>query len=361
MASQTDRFMHKGRGALSNEVGRFEARSYEAIDDGWDSLEVPPAPIETTLTQDFSRTIIARNKSPDVPFDRSINPYRGCEHGCVYCFARPSHAYLGLSAGLDFETRLFFKPRAAELLTEALAKPGYRCEPIAMGTNTDPYQPAERQLGITRQILEVLNEWNHPVTIVTKGALVARDIDILADMASRRLATVAISITTLDRSLARTLEPRAATPERRLATVRALADAGIPTAVMAAPMIPALNDSELEAILEAARDHGAQAAGYVLLRLPYEIKDLFADWLETHAPLKAQHVLSLVRETREGALNSSCWGERMRGNGVYADLLAQRYLLALKRLGLERGRDVWKLDTASFRAPPKRGDQLSLF
>jgi len=355
------RHIHKGRGTLSNDVGRFEPHARVVVDDGWNSADEPVLPLETSLTEDSTRTIIARNKSPDVPFDRSINPYRGCEHGCVYCFARPSHAYLGLSAGLDFESRLFFKPRAAELLTEELRKPGYRCQPMALGTNTDPYQPVERQLAITRQILEVLAASNHPVTIVTKGALVQRDIDILAPMAAKRQATVAVSVTTLDRTLARKMEPRAATPQRRLETIRALSEAGIPTAVMAAPMIPGLNDPELEAILEAARDHGARAAGYVMLRLPHEIKDLFTEWLETHVPLRAQHVLSLVRDIRHGALNSSAWGERMRGQGVYADLIAQRYHLAVKRFGLDRGREVWQLDASHFRPPPKPGDQMSLF
>jgi DNA repair photolyase len=351
---------HKGRGTLSNETGRFEAHRRAGFDDGWGSADEAVLPLETSLIEDTTRTIIARNQSPDVPFDRSINPYRGCEHGCVYCFARPTHAYLGLSPGLDFESRLFFKPRAAELLRAELSKPGYRCQPMGLGTNTDPYQPIERKLGITRQVLEVLQAFRHPVTIVTKGALIQRDIDILAAMAERRLARVAVSVTTLDRGLARRMEPRAATPERRLETIRALASAGIPVGVLAAPMIPGLNDHELEAILEAAREHGASGGGWVLLRLPLEIKDLFTEWLEANVPLRARHVLALVRETRAGKHNSSEWGERMRGAGAYADLLAQRFRLAAKRLGFEP-RDKQALDTTQFQPPPKPGDQLSLF
>jgi DNA repair photolyase len=353
------RIVQKGRGTLSNEVGRFEPHRRIGFDDGWGSADEAALPLETSLIEDTTRTIIARNQSPDVPFDRSINPYRGCEHGCVYCFARPSHAYLGLSPGLDFESRLFYKPRAAELLRAELSKPGYRCQPMGLGTNTDPYQPIERTLGITRQILDVLDAFNHPVTIVTKGALIQRDIDILAAMAERRLARVAVSVTTLDRGLARRMEPRAATPERRLETIGALSQAGIPVMVMAAPMIPGLNDHELEAILEAARQHGAIGAGWVLLRLPLEIKDLFTEWLETNVPLRARHVLALVRETRHGKLNASAFGERFRGEGAYADLIAQRFRLAAKRLGFERERI--QLDVTQFRPPPKAGDQLTLF
>ncbi|HVJ54386.1 MAG TPA: PA0069 family radical SAM protein [Aliidongia sp.] len=349
----------KGRGAVSNAVGRFEGYDRAVFDDGWGTADESVMPLETSLTEDTTRTIIARNQSPDVGFDRSINPYRGCEHGCIYCFARPTHAYLGLSPGLDFESRLFYKPRAAELLTAELSKPGYQCRPMGLGTNTDPYQPVERKLGITRQVLEVLSAFNHPVTIVTKGALIQRDIELLADMARRRLANVAISVTTLDRALARRMEPRAATPERRLETIGALNSAGIPVGVLAAPMIPGLNDHELEAVLEAARGQGARTAGYVLLRLPLEIKDLFTEWLEANAPLRAQHVLNLVRDTRAGKLNSSQWGDRMRGGGAYADLLAQRFRLAAQRLGFDR-RDGSRLDTGNFRPPPRKGDQLSL-
>ncbi|HWK46836.1 MAG TPA: PA0069 family radical SAM protein [Stellaceae bacterium] len=350
----------KGRGALTNTTGRFEAERRVIVDDGWGSADEPAPPLRTVLTEDATRVIIARNTSPDVPFDRSINPYRGCEHGCVYCFARPSHAYLGLSPGLDFESRLFVKPEAARLLDAELRRPAYRCATMALGTNTDPYQPVERRLGITRGILETLSAFEHPVCIVTKSALVQRDIDILAPMAAKRLAKVAISITTLDRDLARRLEPRAATPGRRLETVRALSEAGIPVSVMTAPMIPALNDSELEAILEAARDHGARSAGYVLLRVPHEIKDLFREWLETHAPLKTDHVLALLRETHNGKLYDSNWSTRMTGRGPYAELLRQRFHLACRRLGLNLRRDEWNLDTTRFRPPPRPGDQLTL-
>ena len=283
----------KGRGAVSNQTGRFEGYDAVAIDDGWN---LPPdedlPPLRTTVTADTTRTIITRNTSPDVPFDRSINPYRGCEHGCVYCFARPSHAFLGLSPGLDFESRLFYKPDAAALLENELRKKSYKCDVMAMGTNTDPYQPIERDHKLTRQILEVLAAHNHPVGIVTKSSLVARDIDILAPMAEKKLAQVCLSVTTLDRDLSRRMEPRAPTPQRRLDTIRALTDAGIPCGVMAAPMIPVLTDPELESILEAAKEAGAHMAGYVLLRLPLEIKDLFREWLNAHAPLKADHVMS---------------------------------------------------------------------
>ena len=351
----------KGRGSLSNAVGRFEGYDRVEVDDGWGSADEPVLPLGTTLTEDTTRTIIARNRSPDVPFDRSINLYRGCEHGCVYCFARPTHAYLGLSPGLDFESRLFYKPRAAELLAKELSAPSYRCEPMAMGTNTDPYQPIEREQQVTRQVLEVLRDFNHPVSIVTKGALVQRDIDILGAMAAKRQAKVAISITTLDRSLARRMEPRAATPERRLETIRVLADAGIPVGVMTAPMIPGLNDHEMEAILEASKAAGAGTAGYVTLRLPLEIKDLFAEWLEAQVPLRAKHVLTLIRDIREGRLYNAQFGERMRGSGVYADLLNQRFKLATRRLGLNQARELGGLDCSQFRRPPKAGDQLSLF
>jgi DNA repair photolyase len=351
----------KGRGSLTNAVGRFEGYDRVEIDDGWGSADEPVLPLTTTLTEDTTRTIIARNRSPDVPFDRSINPYRGCEHGCIYCFARPTHAYLGLSPGLDFESRLFYKPRGAELLAKELSAPSYKCEPMAMGTNTDPYQPIEKEHEVTRRILEVLRDFNHPVAIVTKGALVQRDIDILGPMAAKRQAKVAVSITTLDRSLARRMEPRAATPERRLETIRALADAGIPVGVMAAPMIPGLNDHEMESILEASKAAGATSAGYVVLRLPLEIKDLFAEWLEAQVPLRAKHVLTLIRDIRDGRLNSAQFGQRMKGNGAYAELLSQRFRLAQKRIGLNMTRELGSLDCSQFRKPPKAGDQLSLF
>ncbi|HLB79452.1 MAG TPA: PA0069 family radical SAM protein [Dongiaceae bacterium] len=341
----------KGRGAVGNATGRYEPTRREAIDDGWGTAEDDdPPPLRTTVTIDATRTIIARNQSPDVPFDRSINPYRGCEHGCVYCFARPTHAWLGLSPGLDFESRLFAKPDAPELLARELARPGYRPAVIALGTNTDPYQPIEREQRITRRILEVLAACNHPVGIVTKSALVARDIDILAPMAARRLARVYVSVTTLDRELARRLEPRAPTPARRLETMRALAAAGIPVGVMVAPVIPALTDNEIERILEAAAAAGATSGGHVLLRLPLEIKELFQDWLAAYAPLKARRVLDLVRQTRGGELYRAAWGTRMTGTGPYAESIARRFDLAVKRCGLD-GRN-WDFDTSLFRPPP---------
>jgi DNA repair photolyase len=350
----------KGRGAGSNESGRFETEKRVPFDDGWGSADEEPARLPTTLTVDATRTIIARNDSPDIGFDRSINPYRGCEHGCIYCYARPSHAYLGLSPGLDFETRIFYKPNAAALLRDELRKKGYVCRPMALGSNTDPYQPAERKLGVTRAILEVLREFHHPVTIVTKGALIQRDIDILSDMAKEKLALVTMSVTTLDRALARVMEPRAATPERRIETIAALAKAGIPTGVLSAPMIPALNDREMEAILKRARDAGASVAGYTLLRLPLELKALFKEWLETHEPQKAAHVLSLVAQCHGGKLYDSAWSKRMVGGGPYAEMLAARFDRACRKLGYSP-RSTHMLDTSRFRPPPQKGDQLALF
>jgi DNA repair photolyase len=350
----------KGRGAGSNASGRFETERRVPFDDGWGSLDDEPVRLPTTFSVDATRTIIARNDSPDIGFDRSINPYRGCEHGCIYCYARPSHAYLGLSPGLDFETRIFYKPNAAALLRDELRKKNYVCRPIALGSNTDPYQPAERKFGITRSILEVLRDFHHPVTIVTKGALVQRDIDILADMAREKLAVVTVSVTTLDRALARHMEPRAATPERRIETIAALAKAGIPTGVLSAPMIPALNDREMEAILTRAREAGATAAGYTLLRLPLELKALFKEWLETHEPQKSSHVLSLVAQCHGGKLYDSAWSKRMVGGGPYAEMLAARFDRACRRLGYSP-RSTHMLDTSRFRPPPQRGDQLALF
>ena len=350
----------KGRGAASNASGRFEAEQRVAFDDGWGLADEEPAPLATTLSVDSTRTIIARNDSPDISFDRSINPYRGCEHGCIYCYARPSHAYLGLSPGLDFESRLFYKPQAAKLLAAELRKKGYSCRPIALGSNTDPYQPVERKLGITRAILEVLRDFRHPVTIVTKSALIQRDLDILGEMAQGRLAMVAVSVTTLDRQLARVMEPRAAAPERRLQTIAALAAAGVPVGVMSAPMIPALNDSEIEQILERAHAAGATSAAYTLLRLPLELKDLFKEWLETHFPAKAAHVLSLVAQTHGGRLYDSTWSKRMTGTGPYADVLRLRFERACRRLGFNE-RTTLKLDTSRFTPPPQKGDQLALF
>ena len=360
MEPSVTRAARRGRGALSNAAGRYEAERRVPFDDGWGDTDADPLPLDTTLTVDATRTIITRNASPDIGFDRSINPYRSCEHGCIYCFARPTHAYLGLSPGLDFERRIFVKPDAARLLAGELGKPGYECRPMALGTNTDPYQPTERRLGITRSILEVLQAHRHPVCIVTKSALIQRDIDILAAMAERRLAAVTISVTTLDRDLARRLEPRAATPERRLATIRALAAAGIPTGVLAAPMIPALNDAELEAILAAAGAAGAASAGYVLLRLPLELKTLFREWLEAHAPDKAGHVLSLVAQTHGGRLYQAQWGKRMSGGGPYAEMLRIRFEAACRRLGLNRRGGAAALDATAFRPPPRPGQQLTL-
>ncbi len=351
----------KGRGAVSNIEGRFETRRIRPEDYGWDtdSEEDAPPRLPTTVTPEKTRTILSRNDSPDIPFDRSINPYKGCEHGCVYCFARPTHSYLGMSPGLDFETKIFSKPEAACLLREELRRPGYRCEVIALGANTDPYQPVERDLNITRSILEVLWEHRHPVGIVTKSSLVLRDLDLLAPMARQNLAAVFLSITTLDRGLARTMEPRAAAPHRRLETIKALSDAGVPAGVLASPMIPGLNDKEMESILEAAAAAGARTAGYILLRLPHEVKEIFSEWLTTHYPLKAGHILSLVRQTHDGKLYDSEFGTRMKGNGPYADLLKRRFETASRRLGLLK-RDL-DLDVTQFRVPPRAGDQPGLF
>jgi DNA repair photolyase len=348
----------RGRGTVSNRSGRFEPLSREATDDGWGSSDELP-PIRTEVTDEHARAIITRNDSPDISFDRSINPYRGCEHGCVYCFARPTHAFMGLSPGLDFETRLFAKPNAAQLLAQELSKKSYKPKTIAMGTNTDPYQPIERTRRITRSILEVLERTGHPVGIVTKSALVTRDIDILARMAERGLAKVALSVTTLDPKLARALEPRAATPMRRLEAIRALAAAGVPTTVMAAPVIPSINDMEIERILEAAHEAGAREAGYVLLRLPLEISGLFREWLAEHHPDKLGHVFSLVQSTRGGKDYDSRWGLRMTGTGPYAWMIGRRFEMAAARLGLNRQRV--KLRTDLFMRPRDEGAQLALF
>lgn len=349
----------RGRGAGLNPAIRFESTAREAFDDGWGTLEAAFAdlpPLPTTLTKDHAKSALAWNDSPDIGFDRAVNPYRGCEHGCVYCYARPSHAYLGLSPGLDFETRLLFKPDVAALLEKELRKPGYAPKPIALGSNTDPYQPVERTLKLTRGVLEVLDRFDHPVTIVTKSAGVLRDMDILAGMAKRNLVRVCLSITTLDPRLARIMEPRAASPERRLAAVRHLSENGIPAAVLAAPMIPGVNDAELETILERAAAAGASSAGYVLLRLPHEIKQLFEDWLIRHMPDRAARVLSLVRQTRGGALYDSRFSQRQKGTGAYADLLAQRFAIATRRLNLERrGGGVGALDCTRFQVPPAAG------
>jgi len=354
----------RGRGAVGNPANRFESQVLEPFDDGWDTLDglADLPPLQTTLTKDASKSVISWNTSPDLGFDRAINPYRGCEHGCVYCYARPSHAYLGYSPGLDFETRLVFKPDAAALLEKELRKPGYEARPMALGSNTDPYQPVERTLKLTRSVLDVLERFGHPVSIVTKSAGVLRDIDILQRLAARGLVRVYLSVTTLDARLARTMEPRAATPERRLAAIAALSQAGVPAAVLAAPMIPGLNDAELEKILERASRAGARQAGYVLLRLPHELRQMFEAWLAEHYPDRARHVLSLVRDTRAGQLNDSRYHSRFMGQGPYADLLAKRFARAARQWGFE---ERTPLETRHF-APP--GDvraavapQLSLF
>ncbi len=351
----------RGRGAVGNPAGRFETRRIvpegEALDA--EEAEAGPPPLKTTVTPEATRSILTRNDSPDIPFEVSINPYRGCEHGCVYCFARPAHAYLGLSPGLDFESRIVSKPEAPRLLREELRRPGYRCRPIALGANTDPYQPVERDLRIARALLEVLSEHRHPVTIVTKSDLVLRDLDLLEPMAALRLAGVLISVTTLDRALARRMEPRAAAPARRLEAIRSLSAAGVPVGVLSSPMIPGLNDPELETILEAAAAAGARSAGYVLLRLPHEIKDLFSDWLQAHYPLKAARVLGLVRAMRDGKLYDARFGARMRGTGVHADLLRRRFEIACVRLRLPPR--LPPLDGSLFRVPPRAGDQFRLF
>ncbi len=346
-----------GRGALSNASGRYERETRVLVDDGWDEGEEPEA-LKTEILRDSSRTIITRNRSPDISFDRSINPYKGCEHGCVYCFARPTHAWLGLSPGADFESKIFAKPNAAELLRKELSAPGYIPRTIAMGTNTDPYQPIERRLRIMRSVLEVLREFRHPVGIVTKSALVLRDLDILAPMAELGLAKVGVSVTTLDRELARSMEPRASTPPKRLEAIRALNAAGVPASVMFAPVIPALNDDEMESVLEAAAERGAKSAGYVLLRLPLEIKDLFREWLEANVPGRARHVMSLIRSMRGGKDYDPQWHLRMRGQGPYAELIAKRFQIATKRLGMNQIRHP--LDVGKFQPPPQKGEQLAL-
>jgi len=352
---ETDR--RRGRGAGLNPSGRFEDQRREQFDDGWQSLE-ELEPFKTEVQIEKPKTAITRNDSPDIPFDRSVNPYRGCEHGCIYCFARPTHSYMGLSAGLDFEAKLFAKPDAPRLLERELSKPGYKVKPIAIGTNTDPYQPIEREWRIMRQLLEVLEKANHPVMIVTKSALVTRDIDILAKMAAKGLAKVAISVTTLDRKLARLMEPRASTPSRRLEAVRQLTDAGIPTGVLASPLIPALNDHELERILDAAQAAGAVSASYILLRLPLEVSPLFRDWLLRHYPDRYRHVMSLIKSMRGGKDYDAEFGKRMKGEGPYAWQISRRFEMATKRLGLAR-RGVALRDDLFVR-PDGAGVQLSL-
>jgi len=348
----------RGRGAASNASGRYESLVQESFDDGWPPDEAAPA-LRTTLTAEAARAIITRNDSPDIPFDQSINPYRGCEHGCIYCYARPAHAYMGLSPGLDFESRLFFKPDAAALLERELSRPRYAPKAIHIGGNTDPYQPVERRLEVTRGIISVLARFHHPFSIITKSALICRDIDLLGPLGVAGLARAAVSVTTLDRGLARVMEPRAATPDRRLDAVRRLAAAGVPTTVMFAPVIPGLNDHELEAVLERAAAAGASGAGYVALRLPLEIKDLFEEWLAEKVPDRARRVMSLVRQMRGGKANDPRFGQRMRGEGPIVDLLAQRFAAAKRRYGLDQPRPP--LDLSQFTVPPQTGDQIDLF
>jgi len=352
-----DRARRRGRGAQSNATGRFEPHTTIAVDDGWQSIEELP-PFRTEVAIDTARKVITRNSSPDIPFDRSINPYRGCEHGCIYCFARRTHAYLGLSPGLDFETKLFMKPDAPELLERELSARNYAPRTIAIGTNTDPYQPLERRHAIMRRILEVLERAGHPVGIVTKSNLVTRDIDILSRMASRKLVRVGISVTTLDAKLARVMEPRAPTPQRRLAALRELAAAGVPTTVMAAPVIPAINDAEIERILDAAAACGVEGAGYVLLRLPLEVRDLFREWLQANFPDRERHVFALIRQTRGGKDYDATFGKRMTGGGPYAWMIRKRFETACARLGLNARKT--QLTTEHFAPPRPQNEQLSL-
>jgi DNA repair photolyase len=358
LGSAVERERRRGRGASSNGSGRYESLARVAFDDGWQGLEELP-PFKTTVTVDSTRKLIAHNDSPDLSFDRSINPYRGCEHGCVYCYARPSHAYLGLSPGLDFESKLFMKPNAPELLERELSSPDYSPKIIAIGSNTDPYQPIERRYQIVRRILEVLDRAGHPVGIVTKSALVLRDLDILTRMAKRDLVKVAISVTTLDPKLARVMEPRASTPPRRLDALRQLVKAGVPTSTLVAPVIPALNDAEIERILEAVAETGVRNAGYVLLRLPLELRDLFREWLIENFPDRYRHVISLIRQTRGGKDYDSAWGKRMTGSGPIAWMIGRRFEVACERLGFNL--NSVKTTTAHFQKPRPASEQLDLF
>lgn len=350
----------KGRGSVSNRTSRFEEFQRISFDDEWTTSQpddtLRPA---TTVTVETAKSIISRNESPDIPFDRSINPYRGCEHGCIYCYARPTHAYLNHSPGLDFETKLYAKTNAAELLRKALSSPSYTPKLIALGANTDPYQPVERRLRITASILDVLDEFNHPVAITTKSASITRDIDLLARMAERKLVRVFMSIGTLDRDIARTLEPRASTPGARLEALRRLSGAGVPSGVIVAPVIPALTDHDMEKVLFSAKDAGAMSAAYVLLRLPLEIADLFQEWLAAHHPLKEAHVMNLLKQMRGGRVYDSDFRTRMQGAGIFAELLEQRFRKACAKAGLNRVRPV--LDTSLFRRPSVETRQLQLF
>lgn len=342
----------KSRGAISNPEGRFEKEIREIFDDGWDinDEEDVLATLETHLLQERAKTVITRNDSPDIGFEQSINPYRGCEHGCIYCYARPSHAYMNLSPGLDFETKIFYKVDAAKLLEKELNKPSYICKPIMLGSNTDPYQPAESKLKVTRSLLEVLNRYNHPVAVITKGSLIERDLDILSDMAKRNLVKVAVSVTTLSMSLKKTLEPRTAAPKARLRIIHQLSEAGIPVRVMASPMIPMINDSELEKILQAGKQAGASHASYIYIRLPYEVKDLFKEWLATHYPERAEHVMSIIKQMRGGKEYDATFGKRMRGEGEFANLLEARFRVACKKFQLNCTPSP-VLDTMSFKRP----------
>jgi DNA repair photolyase len=358
MNAGVDATRRRGRGALTNASGRFEPQVAVAFDDGWQSIEELP-PFKTEVAIDTARKVITRNTSPDIPFDRSINPYRGCEHGCIYCFARPTHAYMGLSPGLDFESKLFMKPDAPELLERELSARNYTPRTIAIGTNTDPYQPIERRYAIMRRILEVLERAGHPVGIVTKSNLVTRDVDILSRMASRNLVRVGISVTSLDARLARIMEPRAPTPERRLEALRELASAGIPTSVMVAPVIPAINDAEIERVLEAAAACEVEAAGYVLLRLPLEVRDLFREWLQANFPDRERHVFALIRQTRGGKDYDSTFTKRMTGGGPYAWMIGKRFETACSRLGINAHKTP--LTTEHFKPPRPESEQLSLF
>ncbi len=347
-----------GRGATSNEAGRFERFTTELTEDGWDLPDELP-PLRTEVREEMARNLITYNKSPDLPFDRSINPYRGCEHGCVYCFARPTHAYLGLSPGLDFETRLVARPNAAELLRRELSARSYKVATIALGTNTDPYQPIEKNRKITRSCLKVLRDFQHPVGIVTKGALIERDLDILAPMARNGLVRVGISLTTLDRDLSRRMEPRAPSPQRRLGMIRNLTEAGVPVRVMTSPVIPGLTDHELENLLEAGKQAGADAASWIMLRLPREVSALWREWLIEHQPGRAEKVMARLREMHGGREYDPRWGHRMRGEGTYAEMIAQRFKATVKRLGLST--DMPPLNCAAFAPSPQPGDQLALF
>ena len=357
--SSNDNSPIKGRGSASKPDARYLSQTRESIEDGWDN-QLEETKLVTSVLPEKAKSIISRNQSPDIPFTQSINPYRGCEHGCIYCYARPAHAYMDLSPGLDFESKLFYKEDAVKLLEKELAAKNYECSPIALGSNTDPYQPIERQYEITRQIIELLNQYQHPLTIVTKSSLVERDIDLLAEMSRNNLLKVFISVTTLNNDLMKNMEPRASAPVRRLQTLHKLHDAGIPTGIMFAPVIPFINDSEMETILERAAEAGVETAGYVLLRLPHEIKTLFREWLEHHYPLKAAHVMSLVQQSRGGKDYDSDFNQRLSGTGQFADMIKKRFANACKRLHINEG-EQHHLDSTLFQRPVLQGQQFGLF